>query len=132
MAHRNGAAASQNVSDVIDRKLQVLFSPALRARLEQGKNEPAIAAILSAGSAEELRAVIVKLSLADPSFVDVVNKYLKQIVIVKVKLSDFHPKSKTVERKQIPTVIAEFEDYLEKQLASAGNKEDVLAVLQIE
>ncbi|MBE3050154.1 hypothetical protein IMZ48_48190 [Candidatus Bathyarchaeota archaeon] len=113
-------------------KVQVFLNPAVQARLQQGKSEKVIGQILAAKDAAGVRTVLVKACLEDASVVDIINRYLKQIVVKRVKLSDFKPSMGTVEKGQIPALAQEFQKFLEKAIAEADKGGDVLPVLQIE
>ncbi len=66
------------------------------------------------------------------ALVEAVNRYLKRIVVKRVKLADFKPSVGTIERGQIGEVTEEFRQYLEDQIADVDDGEDTLPMLQIE
>ena len=68
--------------------MDIFSNPTVKERLEQGKSEPIIKGILGCSTVKEIRSYLVKAVLDDPSVVDVINRYLKRIVVKSVKLSD--------------------------------------------
>lgn len=124
--------AHELFNTTFDRKLAVFQNAAVRERLEQGKAEKIIARILSAGDLTTLRKTLVGAAIKDPSIVDVINRYLKKIVVKAVKLSDFKPSTTTIEKDQVPAVAQEFQQFLEKALDDVKGGKDVLPMIQIE
>lgn len=126
------AQASQRLFDEsLSQKLSVLLAPAIRELLAQGKSEPLIAAMLKCTTPAELREVLMPAVEKDAGVVEVINRYLKRIVVATVKLADFHPTLATVEKGQIPDLVAEFKSFVEARLKAVEGR-DVIAVLQIE
>jgi hypothetical protein len=125
-------AGPRLVNDALGKKLSVFLSPAIRARLEQGKSEPIIAKMLACRDVAALRGCLVSTCLDDPSVVEVINRYLKQVVVSKVRVADFTPTIRTVERGQIADVAVEFRKFLEAQMAAIEGGEDTLPMLQVE
>ena len=129
-------------NDAFNRKIEVFMSPAVRERLEQGKSESRIKEMLAClpaeGSAqagrgvEELRAFLIKSVLEDVSIVEIINRFLKRIVVKRVKLAEFKPSISTVEKAKIPMLAREFEQYLEQAFAEMEDGEDTLPMLQVE
>ena len=76
---------------------------------------------------ETLRA-----ALADPTVVETINRYLRRIAVKRVKLADFRPSSTTIEQEQVAQVAAEFQRYLEQQLADIQGDDDTLPMLRLE
>ena len=109
--------ARTTIDDALNRRAEILYSPAIRERLSQGIGEPAIDAILACHSPEELRSHLVESLSEDPSVVDVINRYLKRVVIKAVKISDFQPTIRTVEREHLERVVSEFRKFLEDRLS---------------
>jgi hypothetical protein len=129
----NLATKAQPLFDAgVNAKIEVFLNPTVRSRLEQGKSEKAIVKILAAKDLAGVRAVLVKACLDDPSVVDIINRYLKQIVVKPVKLTDFKPSTSTVEKDQIPALAQEFQRFLEKEIAEVDKGGQVLPMLQIE
>jgi hypothetical protein len=116
----------------IDRKLAVLQNAAVRERLEQGKGEKIVASILPCSDLAALRKLLVEAVLNDPAIVDVINRYLKKIVVKVVKLTDFKPSANTIEADQVTAVAQEFQQFLEKALDEVKGSKDVLPMIQIE
>jgi hypothetical protein len=127
------AAKAQTLFDTaFDAKIEVFLNPTVRSRLEQGKSEKVIVEILAGKDTPGVRAVLVKACLDDPSVADVINRYLKQIVVRPVKLADFKPSTGTVEKAQIPALAQEFQRFLEREIAQVDEGDQVLPMLQIE
>jgi len=116
----------------INGKIEVFLNQAVRARLEQGKSEKIIAKILAAKDAADVRSVLVKACLQDESVTDIIGRYLKQIAVRRVRLTDFKPSVGTVEKEQIPALAGEFHKFLEKEMAEVDKGGNVLPMLQIE
>ena len=129
-------------NDTFNRKIEVFLSPAVRERLEQGKSESRIKEMLAclpaeaSGQAgrgvEELRAFLIKSVLEDVSIIDLINRFLKRIVVKRVRLAEFKPSISTVEKAKIPMLAREFEQYLEQAMEKIEDGEEILPMLQIE
>ena len=91
-----------------------------------------IAGILTCNNITELRRFLVDTVLEDEGAVEIINRYLKKLVVIKVDLNDFQPTSKTVEREQVPTLVEEFSDFLNQQLEEVKGDEDTLPILLLE
>ena len=117
-------------------KASLLASPALRERLAQGAGEPFIDGLLAAGTAEEVAEYLetadlwVSRNLKGPSDpVELLRRYLKKLRVRKVRLADFKPSKRTVERADVEAVVAEFRRFLLDGLAAG---EDELPVVELE
>jgi hypothetical protein len=113
------------------------LSQGIKERLAQGATEPIIAAILGCKSVVEVIQVIVPALLNDPTTVRTISRYLKQIAVITIKLSDFRPESNPVEKEQIGSIIREFQKFLEQHIRAAGEREslpaeDILTMIKIE
>ena len=117
-------------------KASLLASPALRERLAQGAGEPFIDGLLAAGTAEEVAEYLEqtfatsrspKPKVSDP--VELLRRYLKKLRVRKVRLADFKPSKRTVERADVEAVVAEFRRFLLDGLAAG---EDELPVVELE
>jgi hypothetical protein len=114
------------------RKLELFLNPAIRRRLEQGRKEPLIDALLACKTADDVQAVLAPAVVKSDEAVAVVNRWLKEIVVTKVRLADFRPSLATVEREQVPQVVHEFQRFLEEKFAAMPDGKDSLPVLQLE
>jgi len=112
--------------------MKVFLSPAARERLKQGEKETVIAGLLACEDVGAVRAFLTEACLADPSVVEVINRYLKTIVVKRISMADFKPALSTIERGQIPEVVSEFREYLEKEIDSIDDSDDTLPMLQLE
>lgn len=123
----------------INDKLQIFLNPAIRDRLQQGKKEKIIKRILDCNSVDGVRQFLTAAVLKDTKVIDIINRYLKKIVVRKVNLSDFEPENRTLEKEQIPQLGLQFHDFLIKQmeelmaeLREVGEDEDTLPMLVLE
>jgi hypothetical protein len=91
-----------------------------------------LAGLLQCASAAEVQTYLVRACLANPVVVDIINRYLKRIVLKRVKIADFRPPVSTIEKDQIATLVQEFRKYLEEQLDSIEVSGDTLPMLQLE
>ena len=117
--------------ETFNNTMEFFLNPVIRKRLEQGKEEPIISELLKCNSISELKDCLIDTCLKDPTVVEIINRYLKQIIIKSIKISDFKPSLKTVEKNQTSIIAKEFQNYLEDQLKSIDN-EDTLPMLQLE
>jgi hypothetical protein len=131
-ADSSARKARQLVDDAFRRKMEVFLNPAVRERLEQGKSEPAIAGLLACKTTEELRAYFVKAVQETPGIVDIINKYLKRIVVKRVRIADFRPQTGTIQKDQVGEVAEEFARFLETQFTETEGDDDSLPMLQLE
>lgn len=131
--------ASEYYDKIINDKLQIFFNPAIRERLQQGKKEKIIAKILRCKNTWDIRKLLISELQKDSQIIDIINRYLKKIMVRKVKLSDFNPDNKTVEKEQIDQLGVQFQNYLKgqieeliAQLKEEGEDEDTLPMLVLE
>ena len=131
-AKNSAKKAGQLLDEAFRRKMEVFLSPVVRKRLEQGKSEPSIAGLLECKTTGELRAYFVKALQEKHDIVDIINKYLKRIVIKRVRISDFRPEVGTIQKDQIVNVTEEFGRFLETQFNDSEGDDDSLPMLQLE
>lgn len=125
--------AGELVHQTLHRKLEVFLNPAVRQRLEQGQDEPMIAALLACPDTTGLQNFLVTTVLENPGLVELINRYLKRIVVKRVRLADFKPSINTIEPDQVDQVVQEFTDFLKNQLEQIqGQDVDSLPMLQLE
>ncbi len=122
------------LSEALLVKARLLDSPALRERLAQGREEPFIAGLLGAGIADEVAAYLERtLGQADETqaaaAVELLSRYLKKLRVRRVRLSDFSPGKRTLERGDVDDVVQEFRVFLLSAM-SAGS--DELSVVELE
>ncbi len=122
------------VDDGIAGKLQVLWSEPIRERLKQGSKEPLIAGLLACGTAAEARAYLLNVCQNKLETAELINRYLKRIVVKPVRLADFKPVHGLVQQSEIPELAQEFQAYLEQQIKDMerDNDDDALPMLKIE
>jgi len=131
-AEQASTEASSTFDSTLDSKMEIFLNSAVRERLKQGATEFVIAGLLKCGDIKELRTYLVDLSLKDPSIADVINRYLKRVAIKTIKMIDFKPTLKTIEKKQIPDLAKEFQHYLEDQINEIDADKDSLPMLKLE
>jgi hypothetical protein len=137
-ADKVGAAAkgadqgAKIFDDAIAKKLSIFLNPSVRKRLEQGRSEAVIAKLLSCKTAEDVRQLLLPEAAQNPGVVETINRYLKKISVLLVKMEDFRPSLDTVEKGQVETVVGEFRKYLQNRLREAGEGEETLPVLRFE
>ena len=131
-AEKVAIQAKQLLDDIFERKMDVFFNPTVRKRLEQGRIEPSIAQLLECNNTGELRAYLVKAALETPGIVKIINKYLKRIIVKRVKIADFKPESGTIQKDQVSKVTKEFGIFLETQFNDSEKDGDSLTMLQFE
>jgi hypothetical protein len=126
--------AQRLFNDAIEHKMEVFLNPAIQERLKQGQDDPTIATLLGCNTVNDIRVYLTKKCLEDPSIVETINRYLKRIVVKKVRIADFKPNINIVEKEQIVDLALEFQAFLEQQLESALGDEsaDKLPMLQLE
>jgi hypothetical protein len=123
--------AEAELGATLDRKVEVFLNPAIRSRLDQGKEEKLIADLLGKTTLPEVRGFLVE--NASPELVETINRYLKNIVTKNVKLTDFKPSLTTIEPDQASKMVKEFEEFLDDQFkAASGGDEGTLPMLHIE
>lgn len=124
--------ATALLDGTLDRKLSVFLNAAVRERLEQGGSETVIAGLLACSSLPTVRTYLVEAALRDTSLVDTVNHYLKRIIVKPVRISDFTPSIRLLQREQINDLVDEIRKYLEGQLLDIESDDDTLPMLQVE
>jgi hypothetical protein len=115
-------------------KASLLTSPALRERLAQGAGEPFVDGLLAAETAEAVAGYLAQTfevsetsKVSDP--VELLRRYLKRLRVRKVRLAEFRPGKRTIERGDVDGVVAEFRRFLLDRLAAG---EDELPVVELE
>lgn len=138
-AHRNANSALEIYDRTINDKLQIFLNPAIKERLKQGKSDKIIGQLLKCTDIKQVRQLLVQAVLTDAKVINVINRYLKKIIVKKVKLSDFKPHNRTVEREQLDQLANEFQAFiisqfeqLSDELEQAGDENDALPMLIIE
>ncbi len=101
--------------------------------MAQGRQEPFIAGILRAETVEKTAKYLIK-TLGDevveePDPVDLLIRYLKKLNVRKLRLADFAPSKRTIERSDVDLVVGEFRTFLTDALETG---EDELSVVELE
>jgi len=112
------------------RRAKLLSSKNMRDLLEQGKAEAFIKAILDASDEKALADLLVAELLGDPSKAKLIDKYLKKIKIVRMRMSDFRPDVATFGREDLDKVVKSFRDFIETQLGEAKDGETVVISIE--
>jgi hypothetical protein len=131
-AEQAATEATSTFNSTLDSKMEIFLNPAVRERLKQGTAESVITGLLKCVDIKELRTYLVDMSLKDPSTVDVINRYLKRVAIKTIKMTDFKPTLKTIEKEQVPDLAKEFQQYLENQINEIEAGKDSLPILKLE
>jgi hypothetical protein len=126
------AKARDALNQALDRKVEVFLNTTIRERLKQGEAEPSISELLKCKTVEEVHTHLVKACLSDATIVETINRYLKRIAVKRVRVADFKPVVRTVEKEQFTALSHEFERFLEDQLTSIEGDDDTLPMLQLE
>ena len=132
-ADRALALCQDALSTALLNRAALLHSQALRERLAQGSQEPFIAGLLGAQTAEGLANYLLqtmggyKVPKSDP--VELLIRYLKMLRVRKLRLADFAPSKPTIELSDVDLVVGEFHEFLTSAL-EAG--EDELSVIELE
>lgn len=129
---RLGLKARAIFDTAFDSKLDVFFNETIRQRLEQGNTEQVISAILLCDTVPKLKTHLVTEALRNQSLVEIINRYLKKIVVKKVSLKDFRPQKAVIEQNQIADLALEFQKYLEDEFESIPKDDESLPMLHIE
>ncbi|MBA7666425.1 hypothetical protein ES703_74506 [subsurface metagenome] len=106
-------------------KASLLHSDALRGRLEQGSQEPFVQGVLAADTAESLADCLVETlggETGSEKALGLVRRYLREIRVIKLRLSDFQPSKRTIERDDLDQVVAEFRAFLESALEGEDDR----------
>jgi hypothetical protein len=124
-------AIRQRVNEAIRSKYSIFLAAPVRELLQQGKKEAVISELLGCDTVEAVEAVLAKHVVPKGSAVEVINRYLKTIVVTKVRVSDFKPSTTTVEPDGVAAVAEEFRGFLAANFGKSKGK-DVIEVLQLE
>ncbi|MBN2531851.1 MAG: hypothetical protein JXB88_03110 [Spirochaetales bacterium] len=116
----------------LNEKINVFMNPVIREKLKQGQSESVIKSILACSKPDELKDFIINKVIDTPDTINIINKYLKRIIVKQVKLSDFKPSLSTIESKQIPIIVSEFEDFLKENIKTIDGGDDSLSMIRIE
>jgi len=115
-------------------KATLLHSDALRDRLAQGRREPFIAGLLESQTAEEVAHYLIQTlgneTVEDLDPIDLLARYLKRLRVHRLRLADFSPSKRTLERADVDGVVTEFRTFLLGPLESG--KEDELPIVELE
>jgi len=131
-AEQAAVKAKALLDHAFQRKMEVFVNPAIRERLEQGKSEPVIAGLLACKDTPEIREYLVKAVEDDPGVIEVINRYLKRIIIKRIRMTDFKPKVGTIQKGQVGEVVKEFSKFLDTQFEDIDGDDDSLPMLQLE
>lgn len=125
-ADQTQAKAEAMVHQSLVNAAALLQQPALRENLQQGSGEPFIDGLLAAADAEALASYLAQQLSDDPERAALIAKYLKKIQVHGIRLSDFKPTKKTVEKNDVDTVVNEFRSFLEAAFKSDGKPQSII------
>jgi len=123
------SAKSLYRSQIVQRAI-ALRSYDMHSLLEQGKTDKFISNILSSQDENALADLLVKELSADPKKAKLLDKYLKKIRVVRVRLSDFHPGLMTFGQDDLDTVVESFRQFLGKRLSKGSDDETVVISIE--
>jgi hypothetical protein len=124
--------AQETLDAAVIQSLEFFQNDAVRGRLNQGIKESFIKELLTHKKGAALQEFLISANKETPEFPDIINKYLKKVRIIPVKISEFIPANRTIERKQIPGVAEEFATYLEEKIGVEKSEKDELPMIQFE
>jgi DNA-directed RNA polymerase subunit F len=130
LASQKSEEACGIFDDALNKRMEFFLSPGIRERLRQGESEPEIAALLECQTLSEVRSCLTEACLRDPTLVDKINRYLKRVLVKSVRISDFKPSTRTIERNQIDDLVSAFKKFLEEQFENGDP--DSRQMLQLE
>jgi hypothetical protein len=114
-------------------RARLIHSPSLRERLAQGREHAFLADLLAAPTAEGVAKVLSDTLGDGTAFgmdpVDLLRRYLKKLRVQRLRLSDFSPSKRTVERGDLDAVVEEFRSFLHSALEAGA---DELPVVELE
>lgn len=131
-AQQASEEARSYFNHVMNGKIEILRNQTVRDRLSQGRSEPLISGLLECADADALRRYLVEKCLGNRAIVDLINRYLKKIVVKSVRISQFKPSRATIEKSQIDNVCDEFREFLESQMKDQPHDKDTMTVLKLE
>lgn len=114
------------VSQALVNAAVLLRQSALRENLEQGLGEPFIAGMLAEKDDESLADYLARELSVAPQMADLIAKYLKKIQVNSLRLTEFKPSKKTIERSEIDEVVGEFRNFLESAFGPNGKQQSVI------
>lgn len=121
----------QLLQSALEKKLAILLNPAVKQRLERGKEDSSIKKLLSASNTDDLRKGLLVDLLNDGALTEKINRYLKRVSVKSVKMANFKPSLSTVERDQVKQLVNEFEEFITDQFETEAS-DDSLPVIQID
>jgi hypothetical protein len=112
-------------------KANLLHSPALRERLAQGQGDPFIAGLLQTDSPEGMADYLAAMlgSDAGEDLAARLNRYLQKLRVVRLRLADFAPGKRTLERSDVEATVTEFRAFL---LSAFEAPADELPLVELE
>jgi len=120
------------IEDALLVKARLLYSPALRERLEQGKGEKLIDNLLKSKSPADLAKLLISTveKGQGKDLIRLLNLYLKKIKVQRVRISDFKPLKHTLELADVDAASDEFKKFLVDQFTTKDD--DEITIVEIE
>lgn len=134
-AEEHFAESNLALQNALLEKAALLYSPAVRSRLEQGREDPFISELLQAPDPQGLAQILVR-RIGQASVreageaVEKLIRYLHRISVRKVHLSEFVPSKNTIEFEDVDRIVKEFRGFLYDQFNLA--EENEFTILEIE
>ena len=120
------------LNDAFRKKLDVFRNPGVRALLERGRDKALIKELLDSTTSEALQEFFLQALRKSPGLPEIINKYMKPVIVKRVKIADFKPTTATIQKDQIAGVTEEFGKFLETYFTAEPGDENILPVLQLE
>jgi RNAse (barnase) inhibitor barstar len=126
-------AIRESIQTALMAKIQLLLSPSLQQRLRQGEEEAFIHDLLASQTTSELADKLVSYFTGSDrdALLRLLEKYLKQVIVIKINMNKFVPSKRTFEGGEISQLVSEFTTYLQNQVRNK-NSEDQTIVIEIE
>jgi len=125
---------NQYVLGELEKKAALLQSDTFQERLKQGQDHEFIAGLLKKRAVNTACEYLIQSlgplevgQAVEP--VELLSRYLKKLSVRKVRLADFKPSKRTLEKRDIELIVGEFCQYLLDNLDSG---DDELPVIEIE
>jgi hypothetical protein len=123
--------ARELLDTILSQKLAVFTNSSVRERLQQGRDHEVIKKLLDCQGVTAIRAFLLPAVLMDTSIIKLINRYLKRVVVINVRVKDFRSSFKTIEEDQVTDLVEEFRRFIEDHF-KRYDEEDVLPILQLE
>jgi len=129
-------SAATHVTDLLSseysKACMFLLNPSIQNRLKQGEGDEIIDGLLACRSPEDVHAFFIGHADDLKTLVATINRFLKQIIVKQVRISDFTPSVQTIERQHIAQITEEFRQFLEENIDTIEAKGESLPMIKLE